>query len=67
MDAPFLSILCLKKPLSHAGDNETKNGQQDVKRKAKEQGESDKANKYHQGNHPALDEGEPFKKVREKD
>ena len=67
MDAQFLSLLCLKKPLSHTGDNETKNGQEDVKWKAKKQGESDKANECAEGNHPALDEGEPVKKVREKD
>jgi hypothetical protein len=44
-----------------------KNGQEDVKWKAKKQGESDKANECPEGNYPALYEGEPVKKVREKD
>ena len=67
MDAQPLFILCLKKLLSHAGDNETINGQEDVKWKAKKQGESDKANECPEGTHPALYVGEAVKKVREKD
>ena len=67
MDARFLSILRLKKLLSHAGDNETINGQEDIKWKAKKQGESDKADEYPEENLPALDGGEAVKKVREKD
>jgi hypothetical protein len=67
MDARFPSTLRLKKLLSHAGDNETINGQEDIKWKTKKQGESDKADKCPEGNLPALDGGEAVKKVREKD
>ena len=67
MDARFPSILSLKKLLSHAGDNETINGQEDIKWKAKKQGESDKADECPEENLPTLYGGEAVKKVREKD
>jgi hypothetical protein len=67
MDARFPSILCLKKFLSHPGDNETINEQEDIKWKTKKQGESDKAEECPEENLPALYGGEAVKKVREKD
>jgi hypothetical protein len=67
MDERFPSILRLNNLVSHAGDNETINGQEDIKWKAKKQGESDKADECPEENLPALYGGEAVKKVREKD
>jgi hypothetical protein len=66
MDARFRSLLGLKKLLSHSGDNEPINGQEDVKGKTKKQGESDKADQSPEKNLPARYGGEAVKKVREK-
>jgi len=66
MDARFLSFLSLKKLLSHSGDNEPINGQEDIKWKTKRQGESDKAEQAPEKNLPALEGGGAVKKVREK-
>jgi hypothetical protein len=54
MDARVPSILCLKKLLSHARDNETINRQEDIKWKAKKQAESDKPDEFPEKNVPPL-------------
>jgi hypothetical protein len=64
-DRGFRSVLGLKKPLPHSGDNEAINGQEDVKWKAKRQGESDKADQCPEKNALAFDESGILKKVRE--
>jgi hypothetical protein len=66
MEARLPSLLGLKKLLSHSGDNEPINGQEDIKWKTKKQSESDKADQCPEKNLPARDWGEAVKKVREK-
>jgi hypothetical protein len=53
LDARFLSLLGLKKLLSHPDDNEPINGQEGIKWKTKKQGESDKADQCPEKNLPA--------------
>jgi hypothetical protein len=66
MDTRFPFVLGLKKLLTHSGDNEPINGQEDIKWKAKRQGESDKADQCPEKDLPARDGGDAVKKVREK-
>ena len=66
MDARVPSILCLKKLLSHAGDNETINGQKDIKWNARKQRESDKPDEFPEKNVPPLYGGKAVKKYENK-